>query len=1261
MKTSKYINNILLAIGLMLGLTAFAVGKPWDHGKLEVPNDKRMLQHTDGTGFFWMGDTAWQMTKRLNTNDITKYLTDRKNKKYTVIQTVAVVDRWGTADQLMPFEDMDHYRKPIEDYWKRVDYIIQTAEELELYVAILPMWGGKEIDKLNIDDVKVYAKWIANRYKDKKNIIWVIGGDPGDNIDKWNTMGEEINVIDNEHLITYHPSGNASSSQWFHNKNWFDFNMIQSGHSQTEYHPGNTIDTSEANSLLNIDYSKSPVKPVIDAEPRYEDIHVNLANGNPRYTAFHVREIAYIQLFSGAFGHTYGHQSIWQMWSSSLPECQTGGTCSKSWEEALNDAGGKQMQYVSELMQSRPILGRVPDQSIINSGDGVATRGNEYAFVYTSSGEPFIVNMNKTKISTEAVKASWYNPRDGKTTKDNNSPYGNTGTQEFTPPTLEDWVLILDKDTDDKPVYLDKLTSIKGSSIIIKDEEITVAVDYNSTNKDLVFSLQKAASPWTNYYNKRVSSSENGSQITFTVPNNIPSGVALMYQAYLTPKGKAWEEHVAAVGQVGVEIKDSADTVLNTWYNRNTNEKSGMVTATFTATPLDVNIDSVIGFSKSEAVKYSDLGMIVRFASTGVIDARNGSSYASSTNLVYEANKVYTFRLEINFDTKKYSIYVTPEGQGEVQIGNDYAFRTEQGALNSIDNMAHYSTIKNVVTVGEVNFSTVNAEDDTVRSITGPASITKGESVTLSVDYVASQDRTLTVYFKTTTGTKKYYFYKRITVQVGDELEEVTFTVPDDAPADATYMYGTYIAPKGEYYSDQLGEAYKYGVKMQNTGTSTIHASVVKGAAPLLVKFTDNSKTENALRWLWDLGDGTKSSLKNTERLYYKEGNYTVTLTITDKNGTEYSIGTKTIEVTAPNVSPIYVDPETNISKEEQNGTFEKPFKTWEKVADDKRYGDGYGITTGGIYLQRGGTVANEYIRILGSNEKNPVIIGSYKKNEDDKDKATLNGKDATRDNGIEIGHYSSLGLPNNEYNVSHVHVNDFNITGFRKTGVRVPAHNVGTAHHCSFTNLKIYNNAIHDKNGTSRGKFPGMYLEPTSLENTEEVNNRVTNCVSYNNGEHGFKITGIGSIVDHCEAFDNKGHGISIPIVGRKVTVVGATVHENDISGLELGGLDNNASDISSYMNKYYGIWINEYIKKEVKDARFYGNGWEIEDEEELPHALLVDCTIPHTDIYPDDPDKLLHDNNNSKVNIYINSSNSYNINTTEGCIDIRPIELSF
>ena len=145
-------------------------------------------------------------------------------------------------------------------------------------------------------------------------------------------------------------------------------------------------------------------------------------------------------------------------------------------------------------------------------------------------------------------------------------------------------------------------------------------------------------------------------------------------------------------------------TELNTWYNTSIQEQTGKVEATFTATPSAENIDSVIGFSNGEVDAYSDLGIIVRFAANGIIDARNGSSYNATTSINYEANKDYTFRLAIDFNTKKYSIYVTPEGEDEVVIGQNYNFRTEQSSLNSINNMARYSLTNGVVSVGETNF-----------------------------------------------------------------------------------------------------------------------------------------------------------------------------------------------------------------------------------------------------------------------------------------------------------------------------------------------------------------------------------------------------------------------------------------------------------------------------------------------------------------------------------------------------------------------------
>jgi len=126
--------------------------------------------------------------------------------------------------------------------------------------------------------------------------------------------------------------------------------------------------------------------------------------------------------------------------------------------------------------------------------------------------------------------------------------------------------------------------------------------------------------------------------------------------------------------------------------------------------------------------------------------------------------------------------------------------------------MAHYSRRNGVVSVGKPNFKvSANTPKDTIKSISGPTTISKGENVTLTVDYVASTDRTIAVYMQSLK-PKKMQFYKRITVHAGDELLEVSFTVPNDIPTSGTFRYKAYIAPKGGKWSDRLGEASQEGI-----------------------------------------------------------------------------------------------------------------------------------------------------------------------------------------------------------------------------------------------------------------------------------------------------------------------------------------------------------------------------------------------------------------------------------------------------------------
>ncbi len=171
-------------------------------------------------------------------------------------------------------------------------------------------------------------------------------------------------------------------------------------------------------------------------------------------TAVDVRRPLYWDLFSGACGHTYGHHSVWQMWSPARAPINNP---LLPWTEAIDEPGACQMQFARRLIESRPVLTRIPDDSVIVPhrvptavpGAGlyrfVATRDTDgaYAMVYAPVGRAFGVRMDV--IKGRDVKAWWFNPRDGRATAI--GTFGNQGEREFTPPDrgeATDWVLLLD-------------------------------------------------------------------------------------------------------------------------------------------------------------------------------------------------------------------------------------------------------------------------------------------------------------------------------------------------------------------------------------------------------------------------------------------------------------------------------------------------------------------------------------------------------------------------------------------------------------------------------------------------------------------------------------------------------------------------------------------------------------------------------------------------------------------------------------------------
>ncbi len=439
----------------------------------KVSDDGHRLVLADGTPFFYLGDTAWELFHRLDRDQARRYLADRAAKRYTVIQAVAIAELDGHSVPNpyghLPLTDLDPARPatvdgPDNDYWDHVDWIVAEANRRGLVIGFLPTWGrywhddvkdGKPL--FTPENAEAYGAWLGRRYKDKA-VLWILGGDrPIDNDGQRATvraMARGLRQGDGgAHLRTFHPPGGSGSTRWVGDEDWVDFHLRQNGHAP-EF--TGRYDQTAA------DFARTPPKPVIDGEPIYEDHPVSFnAKGLGHSIAADVRRALYWDLFGGACGHTYGHHSVWQMWAPGRGPINDP---LMPWAEALDQPGAGQMQHGRRLIESRPIAGRVPDDSVIVPdrvatavpGAGrsrfVATRDGQgrYAMVYAPVGRPFTVRLDV--IRGETMRAWWFDPRTGVARRIGDFPA--QGTRTFTPPDpgeATDWVLVLDDAARDFP------------------------------------------------------------------------------------------------------------------------------------------------------------------------------------------------------------------------------------------------------------------------------------------------------------------------------------------------------------------------------------------------------------------------------------------------------------------------------------------------------------------------------------------------------------------------------------------------------------------------------------------------------------------------------------------------------------------------------------------------------------------------------------------------------------------------------------------
>ena len=440
----------VLLIGMVLGLVSFAANPT-----LRVSDDGRHLVTSAGTPFFWLGDTAWELFHRLSAEEASVYLENRAMKGFTVIQCVLLAELDGltvpNANGDLPLLDLDPTRSNAA-YFEHVDRIVARGNALGLTMGLLPTWGDKFNRKWGVgpevftpDNARAYGRWVGTRYRDA-NVVWILGGDrlPDD--------AEDLAIVDamaaglreavgDTQLLTYHPQGGASSSRDWHDRAWLDFNMFQSGHSHRD---------GANHAMVAADRARSPVKPVIEGEPCYEDHPVNWKPDELGwFSDYEPRRAGWWAMLAGAAGHTYGHHAVWQMWQPGRPPISQVRT---PWRSALDYPGAWQMGVMRRVLEALPWQRLEPAVSAVVDGPadpaakvlGAMDRAGSCILVYSSYGDAFTLDLSG--LSADPAAASWIDPRTGHAIA-MEPPARASGPVRFDPPHESargnDWVLLI--------------------------------------------------------------------------------------------------------------------------------------------------------------------------------------------------------------------------------------------------------------------------------------------------------------------------------------------------------------------------------------------------------------------------------------------------------------------------------------------------------------------------------------------------------------------------------------------------------------------------------------------------------------------------------------------------------------------------------------------------------------------------------------------------------------------------------------------------
>jgi hypothetical protein len=424
---------------------------------VSISSSQRYLQNQLGNPFFIFGDTPWSLVVQLTTTQVDTYLNHRVSQGFNSIQFNIIENgfssqtpKYRTVEGYDPFTTAYDFTSPNEQYWAKVDYIINKARSLNMLCVINPMYMGidpaegfiSQVMAASDSALTTYGAFLGARYT-QPNIIWTAGGDNADFATyiakNWKVI-EGIRSINPNVLVTGHPGRGAEDAAAY----WYQ----GYGYVNTPGFNVNAAYTNEFTVWESYNGGNRPVTyPVFLLEAFYENEN---SSTNPI-----LRAQAWMSFLSGCCGHFYGKNPVWGLGE---PLYNGGGPANAISPGVLNTTAVTQLKYMYDLVVSYPWHLSSPklDTTLVTSalGPGDLTRvcprfANNGSFGLVWKNDTSNITINLASFTIPSIRARWFDPANNTFSAISGSPFTNTGTTTISHPGnnsegSNDRILVLD-------------------------------------------------------------------------------------------------------------------------------------------------------------------------------------------------------------------------------------------------------------------------------------------------------------------------------------------------------------------------------------------------------------------------------------------------------------------------------------------------------------------------------------------------------------------------------------------------------------------------------------------------------------------------------------------------------------------------------------------------------------------------------------------------------------------------------------------------